>query len=693
MSYFAADVGLDRSDGNDGCSSLFPPFVPFPSIGLDFPEAVPAPPIPFSFPCPAVATPNAALPPLLAPPPLASPARFKEFTVFGGAEGDRWAAAFAAACRLGLLTERDAGDDAGLRAGREAVDGPRGGTVPPDDPFPRPPTRSVFSLTPPRARGRTTGAALDLFPPAPCSPALPEANFVPATPLFAVPPLPVVVVVPAFWAVFSTAAVAPDASSTFGAAGATAAPLSGALFGGTPFGGMPFGGTPFGGTPLDGTPLDGTPFGGTVLLLFMPPPEEELLTVCCWVPLLGALPPFGIACFEAAVFEAAFLVAIRTGLIGLGDGGFAGGGFCCGGTAARLSGGGGATLDGGSAFGKTCVTFGGAFGNAFGGAFGCSLPPLFLKTFGAVCLPSLSATLPRLLGSSLSVSLPTRPRGLGFLFAGPALRAPCRGVPASRVLGGLEGFAESRTDSSLSESSEALSLSVLSSCRGSTTRDWSMGCLRKKKTPKRVCTFVVERKPKRGRPADRRPGKAAAMLQMGCYYSGGSIVARSHSGCMTTHPSPFTPGGGRVNANVLPGISYHNCCPPFQPADAHEKPETKTPVRLIQKKNAKRPNIRRQKERGDAPEQQDVQFSRAVDHAIISCHTGGSLVYELPDDFFHLALVGINQVQQDLAKGAAHALEVPLVEVHALKLALRMDFYKQNQKRCYYNIHPRVAQK
>lgn len=445
---------MDRSDGNDGCSSLFAPFVPFPGIGLDFPEVVPAPPLPLSFPCPAVATPNAALPPLLAPPPLASPARFKEFTVFGGAEGDRWAAAFAAACRLGLLTERDAGDDAGLRAGREAVDGPRGGTVPPDDPFPRPPTRSVFSLPPPRVRGRTTGAALDLFPPAPFSPALPEADFVPATPLFAVPPLPIVVVVPAFWAVFSAAAVAPDAGSTFGAAGATAAP--------------------FGGTPFDGTPFGGTPFGGAVLLLFTPPPEEELLGACCWVPLLDGLPPFAIACFKAAVFEAAFFVAVRTGLIGLGDGGFAGGGFCCGGTAARLSGGGGATLDGGSAFGKTCVTF--------GGAFGCSLPPLFLTTFGAVCLPSLSfATLPRLLGSSLSLSLPTRLRGLGFLFAGPALRAPCRGVPASRILGGLEGFAQSRTDSSLSESSEALPLSVLSSCRGSTTRDWSMGCLRKTK--------------------------------------------------------------------------------------------------------------------------------------------------------------------------------------------------------------------
>lgn len=92
------------------------------------------------------------------------------------------------------------------------------------------------------------------------------------------------------------------------------------------------------------------------------------------------------------------------------------------------------------------------------------------------------------------------------------------------------------------------------------------------------------------------------------------------------------------------------------------------------------PNIRRQKEREDAPGlQQYVQFSRAVGHTIISRHTGGSLVYELPDDFFHLALVGIDQVQQDLAKGAAHALEVPLVEVHALEFALRMDLYKQNK--------------
>lgn len=57
-----------------------------------------------------------------------------------------------------------------------------------------------------------------------------------------------------------------------------------------------------------------------------------------------------------------------------------------------------------------------------------------------------------------------------------------------------------------------------------------------------------------------------------------------------------------------------------------------------------------------------------------------SLFYEVPDNLFHFALLRIDQVQQNLAEGATHALKVPLVEVHALKLALRVDVFFVNKK-------------
>lgn len=48
-----------------------------------------------------------------------------------------------------------------------------------------------------------------------------------------------------------------------------------------------------------------------------------------------------------------------------------------------------------------------------------------------------------------------------------------------------------------------------------------------------------------------------------------------------------------------------------------------------------------------------------------------SLGLELLDDPLDLALVGVNQIQQDLAERMPHGLVVPLVKVDALEFTLR----------------------
>lgn len=422
--YFFAVDDFDRRGGNGRFCAFFCSPFPFPFSGFPLLLLLPLPDtvadVPPLFPVePLLGATTAAtlLPPFLALlplPPMAPltalpvpPARLDAEVVLGGAEGDR-SAALATDFRLGLLSERVAGDEAGRRAVATDAVGIRGGIF-----FVPPCPRALLPLLllppffPPAVGAPDAAAPFECFAPAEPPPLLPADNTLPAaalpSDLSPQPTLPLRV----FCIVLGPAA-----------------------------------------PPANAIALAAAPVGDALL-------APEFLRMAT---------PFG-----ATLFALLF-----TDLALLGVGGFAGGGFC-----ATFNAGPDSPPEGN--FGVVVVVTAAAVATATALRWALLLPVLLsLRLLDSrVSLLFLPPHLTLLLSLSLLPAWPlSLPRGLFFPTPVPRMCPPVivGGAVMSRVVLPREGFAESLTEASLSESSEAPPLSLLSSHRA-TTRDRSIGCL------------------------------------------------------------------------------------------------------------------------------------------------------------------------------------------------------------------------